>query len=370
MSSTISRDVHHFNEEAQNILNSIIKQMAESKDVFNEKQTQDIVDKLCKIYEELNLRHSYSQITKIVIEYCKDEKTELTDSLQQNLNIVLENISSNAKNTELFDCVWKLYDHINMEIYRWNHYRENTENISELTEEMKACTLQLNKAQEDYNFSSKVSKVYNEVQQIKKQYKDASRKLIYANKSAKSLHTQLVSVLGVFSAIILSFFGGFSYFTSIFSNIEKIPVSKAILITSIIGLVMYNVIIYLLKFIAKYLQNLLLNSENDDTTVSKMQNDDTTVPEMQNDDTTVSEMQNNKKKKCDGKYIWSNVAICILIVSSLIWYITCDYNKGNNEQNKSEQSQTEIVTEADEKEVATSTTSNLDENICIKDLNK
>lgn len=63
------------------------------------------------------------------------------------------------------------------------------------------------------------------------------------------MNTQMVSVLGIFAAVVVAFFGGMSYFTSAFSNINEAPLYKTLIITSILGMVICDSIYMLLNFI-------------------------------------------------------------------------------------------------------------------------
>ena len=102
----------------------------------------------------------------------------------------------------LYQPLMKLSDHVNLEIGRYSYYSINEQKVSDL--EKKNQTLQ-----EDL--------------------KQATKELNNAKQSVSSVQTELIAVLSIFAAIVLTFSGSLSLLGSVFSEISKAPVFKSIL---------------------------------------------------------------------------------------------------------------------------------------------
>ena len=66
-------------------------------------------------------------------------------------------------------------------------------------------------------------------------------------------YSQFVSILGIFSAIVLVFFGGMTAFSSIFANMQNINRFKLAFITALVGMIIFNLIFMFLYVLAKLL---------------------------------------------------------------------------------------------------------------------
>ena len=128
----------------------------------------------------------------------------------------------------------------------------------------------------------------------------------------KSMNAQMVSVLGIFSAVIIAFFGGLSYFTSVFANANEMPIYKALMLVSLLGLVIFNTVLFLLRFILLIVR--------DDTIKNKKLFGGTTV------------------KTLNG------ILITLLITSIIMWII--GFNP-DSKSNKNENNSSSIVQSVD-----------------------
>ena len=88
----------------------------------------------------------------------------------------------------LYQPLMKLSDHVNLEIGRYSYYSINEQKVSDL--EKKNQTLQ-----EDL--------------------KQATKELNNAKQSVSSVQTELIAVLSIFAAIVLTFSGSLSFITSV-----------------------------------------------------------------------------------------------------------------------------------------------------------
>lgn len=65
----------------------------------------------------------------------------------------------------------------------------------------------------------------------------------------KGVEKEYITILGIFTAVILAFVGSFTFSTSVLNNVSNTEVFKLIGIALVIGLVFFNVIHYLLQFL-------------------------------------------------------------------------------------------------------------------------
>ena len=65
------------------------------------------------------------------------------------------------------------------------------------------------------------------------------------------INTQIVTVLGIFAAIVVVFFGGTSAYKSVFETLKITNLVEIIFIISAIGFILFNIIFMLLYTISK-----------------------------------------------------------------------------------------------------------------------
>lgn len=69
-------------------------------------------------------------------------------------------------------------------------------------------------------------------------------------KEITKIYVQFVTILGIFSAIVLSVFGGLQLITSSFQNLHKLPAWKAVLMSSIIAIAVLCMLFLLTRWIS------------------------------------------------------------------------------------------------------------------------
>ena len=70
------------------------------------------------------------------------------------------------------------------------------------------------------------------------------------HKEIKGIEKEYISILGIFASIILAFVGGITFSSSVLQNIGTVSIYRLLLVTTILGFVLVNVIWLLLKFIS------------------------------------------------------------------------------------------------------------------------
>ena len=189
--------------------------------------------KLEKIYwngkDNENFRHFYSDIFAIVTAIDSDEKLGNTEVLSENMGLIRESYKPSRYDNsgELIDInksINKLYDHVNLDCSRLSYSKKIENNSLTKINQMEAVVK---------NSTEKMDKLNKEVGKI------------------DGMQKEYISILGIFSAVILAFTGGMTFSVSVLENINKASIYRISLITLIIGLVFYNLIFILLEFIRK-----------------------------------------------------------------------------------------------------------------------
>lgn len=71
------------------------------------------------------------------------------------------------------------------------------------------------------------------------------------NKEIKGIEKEYISILGIFSSVVLAFVGGITFSSAVLQNINTVSIYRLFMIIILLALILVNVIVLLLKFIAK-----------------------------------------------------------------------------------------------------------------------
>ena len=218
----------------QGALNACLDDLATQRTRTPEEVAQ-VVDALNDVYGHKDFRHRYSEIIEVVHRYDDDEKLDVAakasmamsrgDTLASSLRVFLVHDCKQEGCGP--DCAvhrlqqqpgfMKLYDHANLEAKRAGYdYARANSIISEIRE-----------AQTD-------------LERANRRVIDAKEKAEEALSQAKRLQTETVSVLGVFSAIILAFNASITFSTSSIAAVDATPPFNVAFIVAIIGLMLFN----------------------------------------------------------------------------------------------------------------------------------
>lgn len=196
-----------------------------SKESLTEIQLKEIVQKLFDIYSNKEFRHSYSAFYPLIAEI------DDISSLQENLSLIVELLNNNIENMQqdeikqhIFKSIHKLVDHLSLEIIRYT-------NVSQIIE--------------------KSSVLNKELKDTKKDLQNAKRELKRANEKLEHSKVDVITTLSIFSAIIITFTGGFSLVSKSFEYVYKTPTLKLTLFVFIIGVILFNAIYLLLHVVSK-----------------------------------------------------------------------------------------------------------------------
>lgn len=221
------------------ILAEIITDLSSNQEILsNEETVPQIIDKLKEIYTvdqtgKSAYRHEYSRIFGKMKEL-KGSNPQCLEILGQNIRCVYESIQENPNISEEFlkSCL-KLYDHINLEIARMNY----VDNISNQIED---STSKLNQNLKEIQTNSE--RLKEEMEKTKQEAKKLKSKL-------EKSQQETITILGIFSAVVLAFMGGMSFSSSVLESMYLTNFYKVAFTCLLIGLVLVNLIYVLFAFI-------------------------------------------------------------------------------------------------------------------------
>lgn len=203
-----------------------------------------VAGELKEYYKNNEGRHSYADVSTFVY-----------NSEQGDFEYILENLQSLQKyykskdeDNTFKDCaikVFKLVDHIKLELNREDHIQERyiRDINSKLSENIRE---NLSKFKD--NLITKETNINNRYKEIDEQCEEL---LENQRNEIKGLNNNLISVLGIFSAVILSFFGGLSILGSVLNNIHKVSRYRLSFSIILICLCIFNTIFMLLYIISR-----------------------------------------------------------------------------------------------------------------------
>lgn len=232
--------MHILNEsEKRESLQRLLIELSSSQDIL--KVPKDRV-KYFRLLESIyynagsdNFRHYYSDIFACLTLIDGDFSIGSLDILAQNMQTIKDGYISKNRDDEgnLIDIhkeIVKLYDHTNLDISRINYTKRMTgEATSELLK-TKSMVAKLNEANKELHIESE--KLKNEI-----------------NDSQKKMQNEYITILGIFASIVLAFTGGMTFSSSVLENIDKSSIYRIILVICLLGIVLFNVIWMLIKFL-------------------------------------------------------------------------------------------------------------------------
>lgn len=230
--------IEHTNNTIERLLSSLIE--LDATDSKYDEDVKQLRDRFIDYYKE-NERHLYSDISRFLYEKLSADDEENSAYLYENISNVhtLLKIYDKEHNSEFAKNISKLDDHIKLEQLRFSELSEKEQKINnELSNKITT-------------FRQDFSKLTSDFEDQKKNFEDQKNKLKDQKKNIDGLNSQIIAILGIFSAIIITFFGGINFLQGTLSAMNTANTYKLVLVVSLVGLVMFNIIFLLLNFIAK-----------------------------------------------------------------------------------------------------------------------
>lgn len=215
-------------------------------------------------YYRYNPRHKYHEIAKYILDLSKKEKeTETIATITENLQAVYSYLdeklpcspgqnkytcyetrtgercghktSSCMEDKRLLKSLIKLEDHIQLESMRWNEVIKSNEYFEKNTKALGKKTQQISVTLEKITADTK--ELNKKTQRINSDIK----------KATSSLYMQIVSILGIFTAIVFGVFGGVKAIESVGTVIAQPDVNVCHIVIAATLIILFVVwVIYLL----------------------------------------------------------------------------------------------------------------------------
>lgn len=172
-------------------------------------------------------RHQYSHFFPLLVGMEEEQKEYVIDFLLDNLKEIckyIETQNNDGHLDNLYYSILKLTDHLNLEFARYCTSISNQEQIKDLEKQNEKTTKALQKANDELELSTK---------------------------KLQSVQTELIAVLSIFSAIVVTFSGSMSFIGGALQGMEKAPFAKSIFFISLCGFVLFNLVYLMMYLVAK-----------------------------------------------------------------------------------------------------------------------
>ena len=214
-------------KEAQ--LEDILKELARLICDDDDPRIMQYIEKLQSIYSD-GFRHNYSQFFRIVTELYEN-----ANNAESNTSLLLENLTNIKRNVDMMygqndnfrKSIDKLWDHVNLEISRCDYTRTST----------------------------KIDSVAYKIEQIEKKMEKALETARKNTEDAQEriarIQSEFVGILGIFATVVMVFSGSFTLLGGSFSQISETSLNRLVIMTSIVGVILFNTVFILLYIISK-----------------------------------------------------------------------------------------------------------------------
>lgn len=212
-------------------------------------------------------RHSYYNISAEIYAYW-DRSEEQLNNLTSNIETLKKIIMKTHKNDELvLKGMNKFFDHVMLEIVRLTDHQKNINNINNIIDKFREDSNSSFKKQDlsilqtVANFENKFGEANKIIEEQKTEMEDIAKSAKKLKKKVKTVYSQFVSILGIFSAIVIVFFGGTTVFSSVLTNIHEAKWNQIGFGISFVGLILFNIIFMFLYILSKYLDVTISTKE-------------------------------------------------------------------------------------------------------------
>lgn len=237
-------------QQKRDALTDLLIELSSAQDLLKDnRKRSDYYRKLESIYYDAdtdNFRHYYSDIFAALTFIDSSTSNGNLDILAQNMQGIKDgyrskNVDANGNPINIEKEINKLYDHTNLDIARINYTKRFTnETQSKLAQnEVLLNNLQSQQQQSDAERENAFNAIRIEAAQSQQESKDNQAKM----------QSEYITILGIFASIVLAFTGGMTFSTSVLENISSSSIYRIIVISLILGLILFNIIWLLIDFL-------------------------------------------------------------------------------------------------------------------------
>ncbi len=202
---------------------------------------------LVKVYVENYDRLLYAEISN----HCYNQEAEMSAKFLENLNSLVEYVLSEAYQSEI-NCFLQKNEENNYYLYK-----KTKRIIIKLYDNVNLACTQM----------SSLKRSEDELKQaVNKELEPFTHEVI------KDMSSQLITLVGIFTAIAFLVFGGFDSLMSIFSQLPQTGIAKIIMVSSLWGLVISNGLFILLSCIERLVQKQTIDKLTITSNISQWAN--------------------------------------------------------------------------------------------------
>ena len=217
-----------------NELNNILKSLQK---IDNHEQLDTIKKSLIELYQG-GYRHSYSAISSFIFKANQSNREELHETLSQIIDY-LDPIVKSLKELyykkqigeDVYYGVYKLFDHINLELIRVSYINLNLNETS-------------SKFNEHEIFITKIDQRYKDIKEKINLFEQQ-----FAEES-KTQRNQNITILGIFASIVITIFADISISSAVISSISEAPAYKLAFFSCLTGFITLNILLSMLFFLS------------------------------------------------------------------------------------------------------------------------
>ena len=173
-------------------------------------------EELLKIYNNPEFRHRYSDVTMYLFNITGADYSQL-DTMVNRIKAILEEMP----NSEAKKSVFKLCDHLNLELVRLRYLLPKIQGTN-----------------------AKIQEADNKVNDLTRQTNDIK-------KNAEDMQKNYITILGIFASIVLAFVSSLAFSTSVLQNIDKASIYRLVAVVSLIAIFIVNTLNFLFSFIMR-----------------------------------------------------------------------------------------------------------------------
>lgn len=218
---------------------TLLRQISDEEDIADSELVyKNYYEKFCEVYKD-GYRQPYDVIYNLLMEmkWSGKEVDKLCYNIQFMYQYAYQRIKDNRSDLEnVYRQIEKLYCHINLDIARMNYVT-----ASEFV-----------KGQKAKDFESQIKRLDNSIISFDKRMKN-TQKNVYTRikKEISKIQTESMTILSIFTAVVLAFVGGLVFSSSVLENIHKTSIYRTSFMAIIIGIVVVNSIWGLVSLLEK-----------------------------------------------------------------------------------------------------------------------
>ena len=205
----------------------------------------NLIDELKQFSLDQEVSFAYSRIADSIYNNTSDNEKENENKfaeIQTNIEYIIDKLKQrNYKAEKLIANLYKLGEFIRVDYLRFSA-------IGTIKNELKKSKYELEK---------EIEKIKKELNGFEKKINSKYKKV---SDNIKKTQTNYITILGIFAAIILTFVSGLVFSNSILQNIDKASIYKLLLISTMIGFFITNILLFLFNFVKSITRNNKNNS--------------------------------------------------------------------------------------------------------------